>query len=55
MKCAQSRCERDAEFLLRWPGREPKPVCADCLDMAEGIAIQMHIPIGSEPIKELTT
>lgn len=56
MKCNQVICEKEAEFLFTWPGKDQAGACAEHANKALGVAgaLGMHlqmIPIVAEKVE----
>jgi hypothetical protein len=53
-KCGQKKCEQLATAKMCWPGRDPIPVCASCLETAKGIsnAMGFYLPVIGGPDAE---
>lgn len=52
MKCNQQTCDKEADFLFTWPGKDQAGICEICAHRLESIAKAMGLHVQLIPIED---
>ncbi len=52
MKCNQDECDREANYLFTWPGKDQKGICGQCSYKLTQIADALGMYVQLIPIEE---